>query len=264
MRRIARWLHRHVARLQARTPEATYTRFMRNRPQLATIADLAAVAAGIGRPWRIAVMGCSTGAELYSILHAVRLRCPGLALAAVGVDISPQVIEQAASGVYRADDRELGDLSQSEQSALLVPDGERLRVREELVSGVRWIADDACNEALRRELGPQDLVVANNFLVHLDDPTAERCVRNIVAMLPPGGHITLWGMNLDLRERLAREYGWTPVVARIEAIHDADARAREVWPWRYWGLEPLDRTRHDWQRRYATIFQVPGAPAALT
>ena len=41
-------------------------------------------------------------------------------------------------------------------------------------------------------------------------------------------------------------------------MHDGDPSVRADWPWRWWGLEPLDRTRSDWQMRYASAFRVGG------
>jgi len=41
----------------------------------------------------------------------------------------------------------------------------------------------------------------------------------------------------------------------IEEIHEGDPCMRTCWPWHYGGLEPLDRKRQDWQRRYASAFQ---------
>jgi hypothetical protein len=42
----------------------------------------------------------------------------------------------------------------------------------------------------------------------------------------------------------------------LEAIHDGDRSLREVWPYKYWGLEPLDKRRPDWPIRYASAFRV--------
>jgi hypothetical protein len=39
-------------------------------------------------------------------------------------------------------------------------------------------------------------------------------------------------------------------------IHDGDPLVRADWPWHWWGLEPLDRTRDDWRTRYASAFLV--------
>jgi hypothetical protein len=39
-------------------------------------------------------------------------------------------------------------------------------------------------------------------------------------------------------------------------IHDGDRSVRADWPWAWWGLEPLNRKRHDWETRYAAAFRI--------
>jgi hypothetical protein len=50
--------------------------------------------------------------------------------------------------------------------------------------------------------------------------------------------------------------GWAPVRELLQEIHDGDPSVRRDWPWRYWGLEPFDRKRRDWNVRYASVFQL--------
>jgi hypothetical protein len=58
-----------------------------------------------------------------------------------------------------------------------------------------------------------------------------------------------------------RELGWTPITDLVEEIHEGDPSLRRDWPLHYWGLEPLDRKRRDWQLGYASIFRL-GPPVA--
>ena len=74
--------------------------------------------------------------------------------------------------------------------------------------------------------------------------------------LPPGGYLFVSGVDLDVRSKVARESGWTPVRDSLEAVHDGDHSLRADWPCKYWGLEPLDATKPDWMLRYASAFQV--------
>ena len=39
-------------------------------------------------------------------------------------------------------------------------------------------------------------------------------------------------------------------------IHDGDPSVRADWPWQWWGLEPLNLKKHDWQTRYAAVFRI--------
>src|SRR5215467_15462052 len=49
-----------------------------------------------------------------------------------------------------------------------------------------------------------------------------------------------------------------PVTELISEIHEGDPSLRRGWPLRYWGLEPFDQGRSDWQIRYASVFEHRG------
>jgi hypothetical protein len=42
----------------------------------------------------------------------------------------------------------------------------------------------------------------------------------------------------------------------LEEIHEGDPVMTAHWPWHYGGLEPFNKKRRDWQRRYAAAFQL--------
>jgi len=71
-----------------------------------------------------------------------------------------------------------------------------------------------------------------------------------------GGLLFVTGVDLDVRAKVARDLGWQPVLELIEEIHEGDPSVRRDWPWAWWGLEPLNKERADWQMRYATAFQL--------
>ena len=71
------------------------------------------------------------------------------------------------------------------------------------------------------------------------------------------GYLFVSGVDLEVRAKVAGELGWRPIPELLEQIHDGDPSVRESWPWCWWGLEPLDPRRPDWQLRYAAFFQVP-------
>ena len=79
-------------------------------------------------------------------------------------------------------------------------------------------------------------------------------------MLPvnPGGYLFVSGIDLDIRTKVALDSGWRPLQDLIEKIHDGDPSIRNEWPWQYSGLEPLNKKRHDWKFRYASVFQLGG------
>lgn len=64
------------------------------------------------------------------------------------------------------------------------------------------------------------------------------------------------GIDLDVRTKVAEASGWNPVQELLEEIHEGD---RGRWPCHYAALEPVNKTRQDWRRRYAAAFQV-GVP----
>ena len=55
-----------------------------------------------------------------------------------------------------------------------------------------------------------------------------------------------------------------PVAELINEIHEGDPSLRKDWPLQYWGLEPFDRRRKDWEIRYASVFQLGMELAATT
>jgi chemotaxis methyl-accepting protein methylase len=238
------------------------TFFFRNRPELALLCALARRRHAAGRPVRIAVLGCSNGAEVYSIAAALRASAPGLPIVLHGVDISADAVAVARAGVYtrgRSDfvqEAICERMTEAEMAALFETDGELLRVRPDLRSEVAWHVGDATDPRLAARLGPLDIVVANRFLCHLQPGEAERSLRALARLVDASGYLFVSGVDLDVRTRVARELGWTPVTERLEEVHEGDPSLRDGWPLKYWGLEPLDRSRPDFALRYAAAFQV--------
>jgi chemotaxis protein methyltransferase CheR len=237
------------------------TLFLRNRPALELMRRLTQERAD-GSSVRIAVLGCSIGVEVYSILWTLRPARPDLNLVVHAVDISSDVVNFAKEGVYgpRASamvhssifDR----LTRSEMREMFEWEGEEARVKPWLRDGITWEVGDACDPKLVRDLGPQDFVVASNFLCHMDAPDAEHCLRNLAQLARPGGYVFVSGVDLDVRTKVAVDLRWKPLATLRAEIHDGDPLLRADWPFEWWGLEPLDRRRADWETRYASAFQV--------
>jgi len=237
------------------------TFFLRNRPALELMRRIVPER-GDGSRLHVAVLGCSIGVEVYSILWVLRPARPELEIVVHAVDTSPEVLELGRDGLYgpetsdlvgspifeRLTEAELGEMFDWEDGAA--------RVKQWLRGGVEWHVDDACDPELRARLGGQDVVVASNFLCHMDDASAERCLRNMAGLVEPGGFMFVSGVDLDVRARVALDLGWEPVSELIEEVHDGDPSVRNDWPWQWWGLEPLDRTRPGWETRYAAVFRV--------
>lgn len=265
------------------------TFFFRNRPELECLRRLLADRPK-GAAVDIAILACSKGVEVYSTAYTIRLARPDLQLMIQALDISNAVVEFARSGWYSlkplgghswpessliAEQGELAwqtwkgqnvsvfkDISGPEMETLFDRDGDQVRVKPRFREGITWRVGDAADPALARKLSPQDVVMAKNFLCHLSPTEADKCLRNLARLVKPGGHLVVSGVDLEVRTRVARELGWTPVVSLIKEIHEGDPSLRRAWPWNYCGLEPFDPGRADWKFRYATVFQI-GSPAEV-
>jgi chemotaxis methyl-accepting protein methylase/mannose-6-phosphate isomerase-like protein (cupin superfamily) len=253
------WARRYRFRSQAPT-----TYFLRNRPQLELIKRL------IERrpeadPLRVAVLGCSTGVEAYSIAWRIRSARPDLKLTLMAADISKRAVEFGARGKYSLVVPEFTDsnvferMNASEMLELFDRDGDSVTVKSWIRDSIQWqvgdVADREAIDALGSQ-GSQDIVIANNFLCHMSPLMAESCLRNIARLVRPCGYLFVSGVDLDVRARVAADLGWSPVEELLEDIHDGDPSNRNIWPFHYAGLEPLNKGRQDWKHRYAATFQV--------
>jgi len=246
-------------RAQRRQYFGTY--FLRNRPELEQIRRLIAPREQ-GATLRIAVLGCSIGAEVYSVLWTIRSARPDLDVRVQAADISREVLQVGERAVYTSASAGLVGssiferLTPEESDAIFDWQGEMATVKPWLRAGISWHEADASNPELIRALGPQDIVIASNFLCHMPQSLAEACLRNFVRLLQPGGYLFVLGVDLEVRSKVARELGWQPVPDLIREIHDGDPSVRGDWPWEWWGLEPLNDRRRDWQLRYAVAYRV--------
>jgi SAM-dependent methyltransferase len=254
------WLHTLVC-LRASRQQYFGTFFLRNRPALELMRRVAKRKAH-GSTLRIAVLACSIGAEVYSILWTIRSARPDLRVFLCAVDISKKILNFAEKGIYAPNTSELVGapiferLTAHDKREMFDWAGDQAKVKSWLREGIDWRLGDAADPKLIRGLGPKDLVVANNFLCHMAPADAEKCLRNIGQLVSPGGYLFVSGVDLDVRTKVVLDLGWEPVTELIAEIHDGDPSVRADWPWQWWGLEPLSRRRHDWQTRYAAAFRI--------
>lgn len=206
---------------------------------------------------RLAVLGCSTGAELYSAVWMVRTGRPEGKVRALGIDISESSIRTAARGVYALDGRELMGVPEPTLERLFTRQEDARKVQDWLREGVTWRVGDASSPELVADLGQQDIVLANNFLCHMPPQRAKACLENIVRLIAPNGYLFVSGIDLDLRSRAVKELGLSPVGAKFDTIYAADESALKAWPFHYWGIEPINRNAPDWPVRYTSVFRRP-------
>ena len=254
-----------LARMRGHRGQHFSTYFLRNRPGLELIRRLLE-SKGNGETLRVAVLGCSTGAEAYSVAWRIRSARPDLKLILHAVDISKQAVEFAKAGIYSFRSSELTNteifdrMTTAEIDELFDRQGDAAAIKPWIKEGIQWRIADAGEPEILELLGSQEMVVANNFLCHMDPPEAERSLRNIARLMTPGGHLFVSGIDLDVRTKVARELRLRPVSELLEEIHDGDPSCKGFWPCHYAGLEPFDRKRPDWRIRYAAVFQA--APVA--
>jgi len=234
----------------------------------------------------ISVVACSKGAEVYSILWKIRSARPDLTVIASAMDISEEVIDFAAAGSYslksidvtttpdREQTRQADDMTWKDQLCghqalsmfermtaeeihqMFEVSGDQATIRPWLKQGITWLSADATGANLPAALGPQDIVVANRFLCHMEPAIAETCLWNLARLVKPGGYIFVSGVDLNVRTKVARDLGWQPVTHLIEEVHDGDSSLRKGWPLEYWGLEPFCQDPVDWQVRFASAFRI--------
>jgi chemotaxis methyl-accepting protein methylase len=266
LRAYGRFLH-SLARMQHTRAQAFSTFFLRNRPELELIRHLVEQKSK-GDTVRVAVLGCSTGAEAYSVAWRIRSARPDLRLILHAVDISKQAVEFAKRAVYSHTAPELTNtmvferMTKAEMEELFHVDGDVMTVKPWIKEGIVWQVGDAADRGIVDALGPQDMVVANNFLCHMDDSDAEACLRNIARLVSSYGYLFVSGIDLDVRTKVASDLRWKPLEELLEKIHEGDPGMREIWPCHYGGLEPLNKKRRDWRTRYAAAFQLASVATA--
>lgn len=236
-----------------------------------------------GSTLKISVLACSKGAEVYSIVWKIRSARPDLRLSMHAIDISQEILEFAKRGIYsrksldplnaphddgiREEDVTWNTcrdqnapiferMTEEELQAMCDVEGDQVRVKPSLREGIAWLGADACDPKLAGVLGPQDIVVANRFLCHMEPVAAEKCLLNIARLVKPSGYLFVSGIDLDVRTRVAQGLGWKPVTDLMREIHEGDPSLRRGWPLDYWGLEPFCNDHPDWRIRYASVFKI--------
>ena len=244
------------------------TFFLRNRPALELLRRLVDRQAK-GETLRVTVLGCSTGAEAYSVAWRIRSARPDLRLVLHALDVSQPAVEFARRGVYSRAPSPLTStailerLAAAEMDELFDLDGDVISVKAWIREGIHWQVGEAGDAETIDSLGPQDIVMANNFLCHMEAMEAERCLRNIARLVRPDGYLFVAGIDLDLRTRVAGDLGWKPLPDLLEEVHEGDPSLRGGWPWHYAGLEPFNKRRADWKMRYAAAFQLASSRTGL-
>jgi hypothetical protein len=256
------WLsfrHEVLLRTCERRGGETFTRFFRVPAQHDVLAGPVIEFLQTSRTvpaLRIAVLGCANGAEAYSVASTLKRNCPRLPFDVYASDIDPDLVKVAGAATYsREEVYANASMNESFVAGTFDASGDEFLVKPELTAHVSFQVIDARDPGRCASLGQFDIVFAQNFLFNMRRRTAAEVFGNVYRLLKARSALFIDGMDLDLRAALTAKYRLAPLEYGIEAVHE-DARAlRGVgWPWQYWGLEPLSKSRREWKRRYATVF----------
>lgn len=159
------------------------TAFFRDVPVFATLRDvlLPALTAGGRRP-RIWSVGCSDGAELYSVamLLAEAGRLDGCVL--LGTDCRSDAIAAARAGMFDAWPTDA--IGGALHGRYLVRDGARWRVTPALRDAITWRVGNALTT---QEPGTWDLIVCRNVAIYLHDDAVGLLWRQLTRALSRDG-----------------------------------------------------------------------------
>jgi chemotaxis methyl-accepting protein methylase len=246
-----RMLRHRATLLLSERRARTFTHFLRAPTQFTALrGPVLEFLAERGRDLRIVVLGCSNGAEAYTIASTLR----GVSIDAY--DIDPCMIDQARSGRYSA--AEVHDNKMIAEAFLVETfdrQGDFYQVKPEVAAHVQFGLADVFDQRLQAHVGTADIVFVQNLLYHFRPRQAARAFMNITGLLADRAALFVDGMDLDLRARLTAANRLEPLDHCIEEIHEEARRVRgSSYPYVYFGLEPLRHEAPDWKRRYATIF----------
>lgn len=138
------------------------------------------------RPLRIASIGCSFGAELYSM--AMMLAESSLLDRSylLGVDCRPAAVSQARAGLFAGPALSTLDGALRSRYFEAAPGGWRL------VRAVRQYTDWRVLDATREcPTGPWDLVLCRNLFIYLHNHAAEAIFARLTRQLVPGGYLVI-------------------------------------------------------------------------
>jgi chemotaxis methyl-accepting protein methylase len=135
---------------------------------------------------RVWSLGCSTGAELYSV--AILLAEAGLVerSSLVGTDCRAQAVASAEAATFP--EEAIERLDGGVRSRYLERTTRGWRVAERVRRVTSWRTGDATREVIE---GPWNLVLCRNLLMYLHQAVAETLVRGVVERLAPGGFLML-------------------------------------------------------------------------
>ena len=173
------------------------TYFFRELEQLKALTDwLAELIARGGRP-RVWSAACATGEEPLTLAMLLAERGLLASIEIVASDISTRSLARAREGVYTG--RSLRALEEPMRARWFVEDGDRVRVRPEIVAAVEWHRVNLLDAGAVRALGRFDAILCRNVLIYFSEPTVGALTARLGDMLCDGGLLLIGASESLLR-----------------------------------------------------------------
>ena len=210
-----------------RATQSTTTKFFRNLQQLAALEGPLSNLTKTGN-LSVLVAGCSYGCEAYSLAGLLALRFPHLNWRIVGVDISRDALGVANAARYTSE-YGLGsardDLAKRLEARMFDRSGDEWTVVTDIRERVSFAYGDVLSAEFR-QFKNYDLVLGQNFMIHMNEASAETALASLVAAARSGGALFLGGMDLETKTGLLAPHQARP--ARLE--HRRNSRRRRYAP----------------------------------
>lgn len=160
-------------------------------------------------PFNIWSAGCSSGEELYTIaitLNEYKREQPSFNYKMLGTDISHNVLNKAAKGVYAINKVDIVPLELKKRYLLKSKDKENqtVKVVPELKNNLNLKYLNLMDTAYSNINEKFDVVFCRNVLIYFDRLTQESVIKKLSAYLKPGGYFfighseSLTGMDVPL------------------------------------------------------------------
>ena len=247
--------------LFSRRRNCNYTSFLRLPTQYEALSGPVLDYLGDGgkaKPLRIVILGCSNGAEPYSVASVLKSRHPDLDFHIHASDLESEVVRKARSMCYTSEEV-FSNETDTDQFDDFVKDtfdieNNVYRIKKDVGRHVECGVANVLDPNLREKIGTADIVYVQHLLMHLKVRDQKKAFRNIYSLLNPKAALFAAGNEYDTLQKLTTKYDLRPLEYKIEQIHSEVGVYGKGWPWAYWGVEPFDEFSKGWKRRYSTIF----------
>lgn len=204
----------------------------------------------------ITCIACSNGAEPYSIASVLLMEKPDIKFKIDAYDIDDEMLQKAISRSYSEEEVLINkNLSKEFIDFTFDVRDKSYIVKENIIENITFHKGDALDPNIRSADNKCDILFVQNLFNNLKPRMAKRAFLNIINILNKDGFLFVDGMDLGLKVKLTKKKNLIPVELNIEKNYELAKTYVNAWPYWYSGLEPLDKDRKDWPRRYSTIFK---------